>query len=187
MKKDSPIVPPSPRRAKKAQEAEITHNAIDGLSECAIERLYFDLNRISLWVDREASVDIAEAIVNYRGPVSCMDYSVAKRIVSKLHERIKTGGHSKEIGWLMQMHQLVLAEAGFVESQYQQLLAWINGLPMVLGAKSSCARGRGAILLFTREPIEPSSDIYHKLIDRGLWPVSLMNSFGKGIIASREW
>jgi len=147
--------------------------------------LNFGLNRITLWLGGPTAIDIDER-GQYKQPVQSLHHEFAEGIVSEMRKKA-VDGDDRGVGFMMQVHQLMLAAAGFVDQDYQQLISWINGLPGVLGAKSACARGRGAIVLLTARPLDASSATVKEMQDRGLRCAVMLNRPPKGTLIGRGW
>jgi hypothetical protein len=97
-------------------------------------------------------------------------------LIEEMKDSLLRGQYDKT-GLLMDLHQTYLHLAGFSHPDYEQWLRRLRGMGEVYGAKASCSRGKGAIILLHSQSL-PIEELQHRenlVSDMGIRVLLAMN------------
>ena len=137
-----------------------------------VEKLDLDVGMLSIWWGEAFRMQVQQR-ARFRRKFDTFNCAPLSFVLDQMQAAMASSGDEdfyRKLGWLMQLHQLILATGGFVDREPQEAIARVNGLPGVLGAKLACGRGNGALIVLADDGIDRDA-LAASMLPLGLKPL----------------
>ena len=119
----------------------------------------FDCTKLSVYIYEPTSVDIDETTTRYKSSFLKLKALPMEYLFSEMEFALNQGNYEM-VGMLMDLHQMKLNLSGFSSERYEIWLRKFRAINNVLGAKASCSRGKGAIIVLRNNHVTDEQFLY---------------------------